>query len=66
MFDFARNLADFAASAGKSHVIILSSLDSGRKKMMGSSRCLPTWVISLSKCVFFSLHIIMISCSFNI
>ncbi|KMZ56520.1 Proteasome assembly chaperone [Zostera marina] len=37
MLDFAKNLADFSVSNGKSHVIILSSLDSGRKKMISSS-----------------------------
>lgn len=38
MLDFAKNVADFAASIGKKHVVILSSLDSGIRKRVHASR----------------------------
>ncbi|KAL5715070.1 hypothetical protein ACHQM5_016948 [Ranunculus cassubicifolius] len=31
MIEFAKNLADFAETSGKKHVVVLSSLDSGRR-----------------------------------
>ncbi|XP_042494230.1 uncharacterized protein LOC122073666 [Macadamia integrifolia] len=34
MVEFAKNLANFAASTGKKHVIILSSLDSGKRQKL--------------------------------
>ncbi|XP_043709964.1 proteasome assembly chaperone 2 [Telopea speciosissima] len=34
MVEFAKNLANFAASTGKKHVIVLSSLDSGKRQKL--------------------------------
>jgi hypothetical protein len=38
MISFARNMADFIHSLGKKHVLVLSSLDSGRRKQIDASR----------------------------
>ncbi|MQL89526.1 hypothetical protein Taro_022090, partial [Colocasia esculenta] len=46
MIEFARNMAEFAASIGKKHVIILSSLDSGRRKRIYASSDLQMYYIS--------------------
>ncbi|PIA55554.1 hypothetical protein AQUCO_00700094v1 [Aquilegia coerulea] len=37
MIEFAKNLADFAATNGKKHVVVLSSLDSGRRQKIDMS-----------------------------
>lgn len=39
MLEFAKNLADFATATGKKHVIVLSSLDSGKQQRIELSRC---------------------------
>lgn len=31
MLEFAKSLADFASASGKEHIIVMSSLDSGKK-----------------------------------
>ncbi|KAF4366888.1 hypothetical protein F8388_013953 [Cannabis sativa] len=38
MIEFAKNLAEFAAARGKTHVIVLSSLDFGRWQKIDMSR----------------------------
>ena len=38
MVDFAKNLADFIATYGKMHVVLLSSLDFGRWQQIDTSR----------------------------
>ncbi|OVA18603.1 Proteasome assembly chaperone 2 [Macleaya cordata] len=37
MIEFAKNLANFAATSGKKHVVVLSSLDSGRRQKIDMS-----------------------------
>lgn len=46
MTEFAKNLAHFASSIGKKHVVILSSLDSGRRKKMDASSNMQIYYIS--------------------
>lgn len=31
MLEFAKNVVDFASASGKKHIIVMSSLDSGKK-----------------------------------
>lgn len=38
MVEYAKNLADFAATCGKKHVVVLSSLDFGRWQTIDMSR----------------------------
>lgn len=38
MVEFARNFSKFISSIGKKHVVILSSIDSGRRRMLDASR----------------------------
>ncbi|CAN6459929.1 unnamed protein product [Victoria cruziana] len=38
MIEFSRNLASYAATTGKQHVVVLSSLDSGKKQKCDDSR----------------------------
>lgn len=56
MVEFAKNLADFVSSIGKKHVIILSSLDSGRMKKIVASR-----YMSFTFVVFFKKYFFMFS-----
>ena len=45
MVSFAKNVANFISSIGKDHVVILSSLDSGKRRVIDASRylkCLAT------------------------
>ncbi|XP_078430548.1 clast3-like protein [Wolffia australiana] len=46
MLDFAKNVAEFAASLGKKHIVILSSLDSGIRKRIHASSDLQMYYIS--------------------
>ncbi|KAJ6806563.1 proteasome assembly chaperone 2 [Iris pallida] len=46
MVDFAKNLAHFVLSAGKRHVVILSSLDSGKRKNIDESSQMQIYYIS--------------------
>ncbi|KAJ4836048.1 hypothetical protein Tsubulata_008947 [Turnera subulata] len=46
MVEFAKNLADFAASTGKKHVIVLSSLEFGRWKRIDTSSGLQIYYLS--------------------
>ncbi|XP_009416799.2 uncharacterized protein LOC103997343 [Musa acuminata AAA Group] len=46
MVEFAKNLADFVSSIGKKHVIILSSLDSGRMKKIVASSDMQVYYVS--------------------
>ncbi|CAA6657746.1 unnamed protein product [Spirodela intermedia] len=46
MLDFAKNVADFAASIGKKHILILSSLDSGIRKRIHASSDVQIYYIS--------------------
>lgn len=38
MVEYAKNLAEFAATTGKKHVVVLSSLDFGRWQTIDMSR----------------------------
>jgi proteasome assembly chaperone 2 len=38
MISFAKNIANFVSSIGKDHVVILSSLDSGKRRVIDASR----------------------------
>lgn len=40
MVSFAKNVANFISSIGKDHVVILSSLDSGKRRVIDASRYL--------------------------
>lgn len=51
MVEFAKNLAHFASSIGKKHVVILSSLDSGRRKKIEASRS-----VSSTNCISY-IHV---------
>ncbi|KAF8405097.1 hypothetical protein HHK36_009995 [Tetracentron sinense] len=46
MVEFAKNLADFAAASGKKHIIVLSSLDSGRRQKIEISSGLQMYYLS--------------------
>ncbi|KAF3323972.1 proteasome assembly chaperone 2 [Carex littledalei] len=46
MISFARNMADFIHSIGKNHVLILSSLDSGRRKRIDASSNMQIYYLS--------------------
>ncbi|GAB2267285.1 hypothetical protein Dimus_002270 [Dionaea muscipula] len=46
MIEFAKNLADFAVSTGKTHVVVLSSLDFGKWKKVDMSSGLQIHYIS--------------------
>eukprot|EP00268_Persea_americana_P005068 TRINITY_DN1169_c0_g2_i1.p1 TRINITY_DN1169_c0_g2~~TRINITY_DN1169_c0_g2_i1.p1 ORF type:complete len:281 (+),score=72.81 TRINITY_DN1169_c0_g2_i1:352-1194(+) len=46
MLEFAKNLADFAAAAGKKHVIVLSSLDSGKQQRIELSSDMQIYYLS--------------------
>lgn len=46
MVAYARNLANFICSIGKKHVIILSSLDAGRRKKIDASSHLQVYYVS--------------------
>jgi len=35
---FAKNVADFISNIGKDHIVILSSLDSGKRRVIDASR----------------------------
>ncbi|XP_058069194.1 uncharacterized protein LOC131218588 isoform X2 [Magnolia sinica] len=48
MVEFAKNLACFAAAAGKKHVIVLSSLDSGRRQKIDLSSNMQIYYLSSS------------------
>lgn len=53
MVTFAKKFANFLVRSGKQHVIVLSSLDSGRRKNIDASRC--TSCTSYSICFNISL-----------
>jgi proteasome assembly chaperone 2 len=38
MVSFAKNVANFTSSIGKDHIVILSSLDSGKRRVIDASR----------------------------
>jgi proteasome assembly chaperone 2 len=38
MVSFAKNVADFISSIGKNHIVIISSLDSGKRRVIDASR----------------------------
>jgi proteasome assembly chaperone 2 len=38
MISFAQNVANFVSSIGKDHVVILSSLDSGMRRVIDASK----------------------------
>lgn len=38
MVEFAKNFAKFISSVGKKHVVFLSSVDSGRRKLIDEAR----------------------------
>ncbi|WOL15412.1 proteasome assembly chaperone 2 [Canna indica] len=46
MIEFAKKLADFVSSTGKKHVIVLSSLDSGRMKQIAASSEMQVYYVS--------------------
>ncbi|KAK1315889.1 hypothetical protein QJS10_CPA05g01557 [Acorus calamus] len=48
MVEYAKNLADFAASSGKKHLIVLSGLDSGRRKRIDESSDTQVYYLSSS------------------
>lgn len=48
MIEFAKNLADFAVSSGKKHIVVLSSLDFGRWQRIDTSSGLQTYYLSSS------------------
>lgn len=54
MIEFAKHLADFAATNGRKHIIVLSSLDSGRSQKVDVSRCI--------KANFSQIRILMLFC----
>ncbi|XP_030523280.1 proteasome assembly chaperone 2 isoform X1 [Rhodamnia argentea] len=48
MIEFAKNLADFAVSSGKKHIVVLSSLDFGKWRSIDTSSGLQTYYLSSS------------------
>lgn len=38
MVSFAKNVADFIKTIGKDHIVIVSSLDSGKRRVIDASR----------------------------
>ncbi|XAR72854.1 hypothetical protein NMG60_11019632 [Bertholletia excelsa] len=46
MVEFAKNIADFAASSGKKHIVLLSSLDFGRWQTIDMSSGLQIYYLS--------------------
>ncbi|KAL6637930.1 hypothetical protein ACP70R_025502 [Stipagrostis hirtigluma subsp. patula] len=46
---FAKNVADFISSIGKEHIIILSSLDSGRRRVIDASSNMQVYYLSSCK-----------------
>lgn len=48
MIEFAKNIADFAATSGKKHIIVLSSLDSGRRQKIDAESNTQIYYLSSS------------------
>ncbi|KAH0459467.1 hypothetical protein IEQ34_012281 [Dendrobium chrysotoxum] len=46
MIEFAENLANFVTAIGKKHIVILSSLDSGKRKQIDGSSFMQIYYIS--------------------
>ncbi|KAL6894156.1 hypothetical protein ACP4OV_008254 [Aristida adscensionis] len=49
MVSFAKNVADFVSSVGKEHIIILSSLDSGKRRLIDASSNMQVYYLSSCK-----------------
>ncbi|CAN6303408.1 unnamed protein product [Urochloa humidicola] len=46
MVSFAKNVADFVTSIGKNHLVILSSLDSGKRRIIDASSDMQVYYLS--------------------
>ncbi|WVZ60686.1 hypothetical protein U9M48_010673 [Paspalum notatum var. saurae] len=46
MVSFAKNIADFISSIGKNHIVILSSLDSGKRRVIDASSHMQVYYLS--------------------
>lgn len=49
MIEYAKKLANFAATSGKKHIVILSSLDSGRRQKLDPSSLTQIYYLSSTK-----------------